>query len=305
MGGLGNQLFQIAAALSVSKNSQTCAITSLTEPRKSNNFNSDIENFTINNRVLFLNGYKNWIVRKIINFSIRLAFNNIIKIRILTRIIEAVDSLILSIYFKTILKCKLCGDMEFDENLKLGKSNIFLIGYFQSTKWIAPSTLEFLSTMKPKGSQTLEMEKLANQMRIINPVSVHIRRGDYRNHPHFGLLSNDYYEIAITRLSLLKTFNEIWLFSDEPSYAISVIPNKIRERYKVVSIELSDPILEFELMRNSSGFIISNSTFSWWSAALRYKKEAPVLYPKPWFKEITEPVEIGMDDWVSIESKWE
>ena len=61
MGGLGNQLFQLAAALSVSKNSQTCAITSLTEPRKSNNFNSDIENFTINNRVLFLNGYKNWI----------------------------------------------------------------------------------------------------------------------------------------------------------------------------------------------------------------------------------------------------
>jgi hypothetical protein len=47
------------------------------------------------------------------------------------------------------------------------------------------------------------------------------------------------------------------------------------------------------------GFIMSNSTFSWWGVYIGNIKD--VLVPFPWFKNAKYNLNIYEDDWVKIE----
>ena len=58
----------------------------------------------------------------------------------------------------------------------------------------------------------------------------------------------------------------------------------------------------WSLMRHFSGYIIANSSFSWWGAFLRMDKSAPVCVPKPWFKGMRDPNLLIPADWIQVES---
>ena len=46
----------------------------------------------------------------------------------------------------------------------------------------------------------------------------------------------------------------------------------------------SEPaVVTLEKMRWGSGYVIGNSSFSWWGAFLSHTKNAPTVAPKPWF----------------------
>jgi hypothetical protein len=55
-----------------------------------------------------------------------------------------------------------------------------------------------------------------------------------------------------------------------------------------------------EVMRFGGGFIVANSTFSWWAAQLRYKRFAQVVCPSPWFKFTESPENIVDKEWISL-----
>jgi hypothetical protein len=55
-----------------------------------------------------------------------------------------------------------------------------------------------------------------------------------------------------------------------------------------------------ELMRLAKGFIIANSTFSWWGAFLSREKNCLVTYPSPWFSDLANPPMLFPEKWVGV-----
>jgi hypothetical protein len=55
-------------------------------------------------------------------------------------------------------------------------------------------------------------------------------------------------------------------------------------------------------MAHGAGFVIANSSFSWWAATLSGSRS--VVAPYPWFKGIPEPSEMVNPNWTREDSVW-
>lgn len=90
-----------------------------------------------------------------------------------------------------------------------------------------------------------------------NDLAVHIRKGDYKAHPHFDL-PDEYF------LNLIKqeNFDRLIVSSDEPS---SNVVQKIFEQYKDRAILFEDtPFNTLYHFACHNKLILSFGTFSWW-----------------------------------------
>jgi hypothetical protein len=62
--------------------------------------------------------------------------------------------------------------------------------------------------------------------------------------------------------------------------------------------------LTLQIMRFGKSYILSNSTFGWWSARLSHYEKSIVIVPDRWFKALPEPFELVPENWVRIHA-WE
>jgi hypothetical protein len=120
-------------------------------------------------------------------------------------------------------------------------------------------------------------------------VVVHARRTDYLkndwNIAVHGPLTYDYYNKAMMHyIGKIKNPHFI-LFSDDPSYwDVLKLPHLQDTAFTVVTEQ--DPTLALMLMSEFMNFILANSTFSWWGAwfsSQRTQKKQSVIAPARWF----------------------
>jgi len=52
-----------------------------------------------------------------------------------------------------------------------------------------------------------------------------------------------------------------------------------------------------EAMRFGRGYVIANSTFSWWGAYLSHTDHAEVIAPDPWFQGMDSPDSLIPRNW--------
>jgi hypothetical protein len=108
----------------------------------------------------------------------------------------------------------------------------------------------------------------------LNPVSMHVRRRDYKHH---GVCSEKYYIDSIRWFINKKGLINLFVFSDEPNYTHHFL-NEAGIAHTIVNS--GDDLTDLYLMSLCKSHIISNSTFSWWGARLsRYQD---VISPLPW-----------------------
>jgi hypothetical protein len=205
--------------------------------------------------------------------------------------------MLISSYFSRVLGKKLhvvqasdVGFFEFD----LKGSPSLLVGYFQSRSW--PESLGAWNEIR---GITLIHEKdpiitrLDEKNRVL---ALHVRLGDYSHEPRIGILSSEYFKNSIAEIANLYSFQEIWLFSDEPLKAINFVPATWKHLIRVVPIAGSASTLN--VMRDADYYVISNSTFSWWGAFLSRNEEKVVVAPCPWFKELSTPRDLIPLKWL-------
>lgn len=129
---------------------------------------------------------------------------------------------------------------------------------------------------------------------------LHIRRTDYKQNPEIGLLSSDYFRIALEELSKIYFWEELWLFSDSPTEALELVPDKFRNSIKIMPSNDVSPIETLALMSCGSAYILSNSTFGWWAANLAFKTPKFVVVPEPWFRSLEEPSGLIPINWIKV-----
>jgi len=301
-GGLGNQLFQLAFALSNSSDRKIILNTSLGAPRTSADGKVDIAAFELPEHVSFETTRKeSWLLRKVVGYNLRAGvspgkFENNYTFNFLLNLIS---SGLLSLRFgEKIHLIKGYGVGFF--SAKIPQKNIFAVGYFQSFRWLNTEGLKTKIKELQVLGESEYISKLRNKSLTDKPLVVHVRLGDYKNEEKIGILSKKYYEEAITTLISTGSFNKIWAFSDEPHDAIEWIPEKYRRMVEWVSKPMGSPAVTMSEMRLGYGYVIGNSTFSWWGAYMSENPNAPVIAPEPWFLGAESPVELIPPNWVRL-----
>jgi len=137
---------------------------------------------------------------------------------------------------------------------------------------------------------------------------VHVRRTDFHNNRNtVGLLSEKYYENAINLLleSTPKTGMQIIVVSDDLDEAKKVIPKKFHSYLNFLENTLPDNPAELLItMSKAENFILSNSTFSLWSALLA-QNLGLVIYPEPFNFDANIKIINFPDSWLAVQSDFE
>lgn len=134
----------------------------------------------------------------------------------------------------------------------------------------------------PLNAYANEMAERMNQDQ--GTVAVHVRRGDYTQSQAsgvFALLDVDYYERAEARIARRVTNPHYYVFSNEIRWAKENL--HFAGSTTFVDSEASGEAGDFSLMRLAEHWILANSTFSWWPAWLSRSDSSEVIMPKKWF----------------------
>jgi hypothetical protein len=291
-GGLGNQLFQLAAALNVSSHNKVYLETSIGKPRLNEKGGAELTSFNLPIGVESLNSKKsNWLLRKSSGFMLRNGVNprGFENSRIVRPVLNVGWFLIARLTFKTRIT-PIAGQGVGFFPIRKARGSVLLYGYFQSFRW-ADSVYERLMMLTP-GFGAQEIIKFTELAQVEKPLVVHIRLGDYKNEPNFGLASKSYYEFAVKKLWGSNAFEKIWVFSDEPELAASYFPKEFLSHLRWIPEILGSAALTLEVMRLGQGYVIGNSTYSWWGAYLSRSHNPPVIAPDPWFASLVDPIDL-------------
>ena len=148
--------------------------------------------------------------------------------------------------------------------------------YFLHNEKIIRNELELKIPLK--GTNKLVAQDILDH----NAVAVHIRRGDYNDHSHFGMCDTDYYNKSISFIEKHVESPKFYIFSDDHEWVNDNI-HIPHPTYHITNNDVETGYEDLRLMSLCKHFIIANSTFSWWGAWLSRNNDKIVTTPKPWF----------------------
>lgn len=298
MGGLGNQLFQYAAGLHFANinHAELFCDTSEANLRREKDGSLPVFQLGISGQFMQLwrESNRNFLQR-LIGFSLRLSLHPMkILPNVSNKLVLILGSLIVSLKLKRMTNLIAPRDLGFTDIKKGFFKNSYLVGYFQTYRYAQnPIVLANLKTLGQSSSKVQEIERTMSD----RPLVVHIRRGDYLLESNFGTLDMSYYSRAIESQLVIANFQEIWVFSDDIQAAKSIIPVKHHKIVTWFDPEIFSTVETLELMRMGGGYIIANSSLSWWGAFLSYTSDPRVIAPEPWFVGLAEPRDLVPPTW--------
>ena len=279
-GGLGNQLFQICAGISIEKNkefellfdiSNLIGKKTVAEP---GNYTRLLEVGELIPDSQIFHRSRNWIVDAL-----------------LTRIKKNY----LSRYF-------VFENGPLDDSLRRVNSKTREIyGFFQNSELVENTWDELIYKLKtsPKFSpliKSLPMQRIA----------IHLRFGDYSDDKKtkslHGLTDFSYYKEAIEFFQTdFEGVCQLLVVTDDVNKAKEMFKS-FDERLNLNFVSNSEPLADLVELARSSHLIISNSTFSWWGAWIASKiHNSKVIYPRPWFADPLDPeLPIFVKSWKSL-----
>lgn len=302
IGGLGNQLFQLAFALTKSPERAPNLLSGLSHVRRSSDGQPEILSFTVGELASHFEMKSNiWIGRihnTLVRLSVEKKINPAAKI-LLTIGVVALSRLISQRLHRDKIKISVSRGIDFLDPGQSTKDALY-IGYFQSSKYLMDKkVLERMKGIKAI-SNSAALEELRSLSQKENPLVVHVRLGDYKLETKIGILDEGYYKKALMLAWNEIEFKKIWVFSDEIELAKSFIPVEYHKFIRWIQDVDNSPALTFEAMRLGHAYVIANSTFSWWAAALSRNDSPDIYCPKPWYAGENSPEEIIPENWHTI-----
>lgn len=252
-GGLGNQLFQLSAAIKLQEKTGgliVCDISSLGSYKTEREYTSKF-------------------VPEIFNTKFDVNLTRIERLIVKSRLpaLLKVKTDLVSFYSSSI-------DIVSDIN---SSQFIFLDGYFQDKATVFDNT----QSSRLKNTLFKQHEELINGFGIPRNglLGLHIRRGDFLAKEHINIfrhLSDDYFT---EKIGLFKD-KKIFVFSDDPvcskNFARSISATDVSS----LGLNL---VQEFALFAYCGNKILSNSTLSWWADFIGQCDSGLTIMPRLWF----------------------
>jgi hypothetical protein len=262
-GGLGNQLFQVAAAISLAKRLEMPFSKILIDTR-------------------FLATYE---AQHVYEAGFLAEFFSGIRV---AQDIPFMESMASRFRLARVLDMKIgshnlissVGHLTSVFERHMTNTNFILDGYFQH-----PDILftEHERNRIQKGIISSNSSLIDQVAKGSNMIGVHIRRGDYVTSKNaskvFRNIPITYYDAALNQL---RPYQRVLVFSDDRelsyNYAEKIGATDVRR----LNLTLQE---EFFLLMACKDHIIANSTFSWWGAYLGHKADGRIIAPKVWYHD--------------------
>lgn len=169
--------------------------------------------------------------------------------------------------------------------------HLYLMGYWQSFRYFESIRSTLQSEISPIAPLDPHYQGYLEQIQQGNATLVHVRRGDYVHLSSaakvHGFLGLDYYQRGMDMLLARDPNLRFFVFSDDLSWAQENLPHQNRITF-IKSLDRSDAVIqELELMSYCDQFLIANSSLSWWAAWLAKRGDSSVLCPKQWTTDAT------------------
>jgi hypothetical protein len=186
-------------------------------------------------------------------------------------------------------------------NVRSSDRTACLEGYWQDESLILPIREILLSELQPQAPLDSIDAAVLSEIDSCESVSIHVRRGDYVSLPsaakHHGTCSTAYYERAFRSLASRVHNPRLFLFSDDLEWAMANLPSSWPIRAVGHSCE-DRAVRDLRLMSSCRHHIIANSTFSWWGAWLGERPGSVVVAPSRWFAAERSQSRIVPSRWI-------
>lgn len=190
---------------------------------------------------------------------------------------------------------EICGFVK--EFFTVNANTVYLDGFFQSELLFKPYKAELQKQFTPRYSAGSSYLQVLNEINNCNSVAVHVRRGDFTTsfHPFHYLLTEGYYIGAIEYIRKRVEPPVFYWFAEDFEWVREHFTEERDFRFVNIKTQNSD-IDDMMLMKNCKHIITANSTFSWWAAWLNEHEDAICIAPAKPFG-VTEMIP---DNWVKL-----
>jgi hypothetical protein len=182
--------------------------------------------------------------------------------------------------------------------------NLMLCGYFQSSIYSQKIRCKFHDIFDTSFKQLAIKTEYLHLLDAAHMISIHFRMGDYKHKTDYHpILPLDYYVNCLVNVAVPS--RALVFCEAEDNEVIAQHLDVLRNRFpQITFIKVSDDIPDWKqisMMSCCHTHIIANSSFSWWGAHLNGNRKT-VFYPNMWFGP---KIEHSLDDmfppdWIQI-----
>jgi len=290
--GLGNQMFQYAAGLSLSKEKNTALKVDTSSyagyKLRKYELNTFFEIDTPEASKEEVNAV--WYNHPVIKFWNKILPNKKIRALGLPYDEKAVQRNLLALFdvFYPSHKRKTYVEphYHYDKDFFSANDNLYLHGFWMSWKYFEKYDAEIRKAFTVRQELVKHLSSTTNYIESENSVSIHIRRTDYTTPEVIklkGLLSLDFFRKGVDYIKQKTGKVTVFVFSDDIPW---VKENFRLEGVKVIYVDntvSNSAIEDFYLMMKCRHNVISNSTFSWWAAHLNNNENKIIVAPRQWY----------------------
>ncbi len=192
--------------------------------------------------------------------------------------------------------------LRFTDELAQAPRRVRLLGFWQSQKYFERHVQQIRDDFTFRKAPTGQNAAVAAEITSSESVSVHVRRGDYVSNPvvreFHGLLPLDYYQRAVEVIKRAMR-PHFFVFCDEPAWCRANLdlggPTTFIEHNSM------EPVEDLRLMSMCRHHVIANSSFSWWGAWLDARPEKVVVAPQRWYAGSTVDVrDLIPEGWITL-----
>jgi hypothetical protein len=294
-GGLGNQMFQYAHARA---QSQRLGVPLAIDRRwyDLGNRGFDLAHFDISARLLGAAEAGQWMPQALFEqyfaFRPRRAYQ-----RVWHRIATGVRSL---------GRRNIVSEQEaFTANASDIHAGSYVMGYWEGFHFFASVAEEIRREFTPREALRGDVRDLIARIRDCPcPVAIHVRRGDRATSSELqGYCPISHYMAGWNQIRQELPAAQAFLFSDDIDSA-RALADQIPGAIVAESPGRISGWESFWAMRHCDHFVLSNSTFSWWSAWLAKNPQKQVFVPAEWYLEPpTRFSALGPPDWRELDTQ--
>ena len=148
-------------------------------------------------------------------------------------------------------------------SLKKIRSPMFMDGYFQQG-WEASDFFSIIPHLLVR-----KVDSAIERASDAGEVLIHVRGGDFLSLSKFSVVDSEYYSVAVGQASA-QGWRKYAILSDDSSYAEQIMLRlqKHHPDLNFRALNTGSSLHDFDVLRAASARIIGNSTFAWWAAAV-------------------------------------
>jgi hypothetical protein len=184
------------------------------------------------------------------------------------------------------------------------RGKVYLDGYWQTAKYFCDIAPIIQREYTLKYALSNYAQEMTRWIAASDSVGVHIRRGDYVADPvtnaYHGVCSLEYYHSCMHRLAEATGRPHFFVFSDDIDWAAE----HLKPVYPLTFVSGAGQTVDYEdlwLMSQCRHQIIANSSFSWWAAWLNSNPEKLVCAPRRWLRaQHRDTRDVVPEEWIRV-----